>query len=541
MSGRKDTVLPGVIARTLVFEQRTLPQILEVQRQLGDKPLLRCGDSQMSYCEAPAEAARYAGKLRTLGVEPGDRVLCFMYSRMDVIKLWLGITWLGAIMVPVNTALRGEQLRHAVNTADPQLIVTENSLLGYLVRDDGVAGQSRIFTIDEPGEHAARCDGRFVVDVEAVDPYPVTPGDTAAILYTSGTTGPAKGVLCPHGQFYWWGVMTGESLGLSPDDVLFTVLPFFHTNALNSFWQALVFGATFTFESSFSASRFWQQAEARGATVTYLLGSMAQILLTREPRAEDVNHRLRIALCPATPVEAVAEFERRFGVRLIDGYGSTETNFVCSNVIGEHVPASMGRVADGFEMRVVDGNDCDLPPGEPGELLIRHREPFSMATGYFRNAEATVKAWRNLWFHTGDRVVQRSDGVFYFLDRIVDAIRRRGENISSWEVESALKAHPAVREAAVVGVPSDLGSEQDVMTFVVLREGVEAGPEEIVRFLESRLAYFAIPRYWDFVSELPLTANNKVRKHVLRDRGVTASTWDLEQSGIRLSRGGNLA
>ncbi|QIB64140.1 AMP-binding protein [Kineobactrum salinum] len=541
MTGGVDQVRQGVVARTLKFEQRTLPQILQIQRKLGDKPLLRCGDSEMSYCEAPVEAARYAGKLRELGVGPGDRVLCFMHSRVDVLKLWLGITWLGAIMVPVNTALRGEQLRHAVTTADPRLTVTENGLLGYLVQEGAVAGENRVFVIDEAGEHHACCEGRFVVDVEPVDPYPVTPGDTAAILYTSGTTGPSKGVLCPHGQFYWWGVMTGESLRLSPDDVLFTVLPFFHTNALNSFWQALVFGATFTFESSFSASRFWQQAEGRGATVTYLLGAMAQILLTREPGPNDISHRVRIALCPATPIEAVVEFERRFGVRLVEGYGSTETNFVCSNVIGEHVPASMGRVADGFEVRVVDENDCDSLPGEPGELLIRHREPFSMASGYFRNAEATVKAWRNLWFHTGDRVVQRSDGVFYFLDRIVDAIRRRGENISSWEVETALKAHPIVEEAAVVGVPSDLGSEQDVMAFIVLREGVEAAPEEIVRFLESRLAYFAIPRYWDFVGELPMTANNKVRKHVLRDRGVTASTWDIEQSGIRLSRGGKSA
>jgi crotonobetaine/carnitine-CoA ligase len=359
-------------------------------------------------------------------------------------------------------------------------------------------------------------------------PESVGPGDAAAILFTSGTSGPSKGVICPHAQFYWWGVHTGDVLGVGREDVLYTELPFFHTNALNTLWQTLLAGATFSFGARFSASGFWEEIRRSDATVTYLLGAMVHILLKRPAQRDDRQHRLRVALSPGTPRSQVETFGRRFGVKLVDGYGSTETNLVLSNVIGDFVPGTLGRVVDGFETRVVDEQDCEVPPDVPGELVVRHRDAFSMSTGYFDNSQATLAAWRNLWFHTGDRVMRDSSGVYHFIDRLKDSIRRRGENISSWEVEQALISHEAIESAAVVGVPSELGDEE-VMAFIVLKQGARLDPREITRFLEDRLAYFAIPRYIQFMSELPRTENGKVKKYVLRELGLSADIWDREQ------------
>jgi crotonobetaine/carnitine-CoA ligase len=305
----------------------------------------------------------------------------------------------------------------------------------------------------------------------------------------------------------------------------------FHTNALNALWQAMLAGCTYSFVQRFSASRFWTQAREQKATVTYLLGAIAQILLKQPASEADRQHRIRVALSPATPVEMVEQFQSRFGIRLVEGYGSTETNYIFSNTIGRCPPGTMGKVQPGFDVRIVDENDCDVPDGTGGELLVRHHEPYSMACGYFGNAEATVDAWRDLWFRTGDRVYRDAGGVYHFLDRIKDAIRRRGENISSWEVENALSMHPDVVNAAVVGVSSEM-TEEEVMAFVVLKEGVSPDPELLTRFLEDHLAYFAIPRFWNFVSEVPMTENGKVMKHVLRAEGVTDRTWDRERAEI---------
>ncbi|QIB64933.1 AMP-binding protein [Kineobactrum salinum] len=530
----------GILARMLDFPDRTLPALLQRQAVLGERVLLRCAERELSYGEAPDVAARYASRLAEEGVGPGDTVAVFMSNKIELIELWFAIAWLGAIMVPINTALRGEQLRHAIGTAEPLLLIMEADYFAALSPVEDIIAQARaVFAIDIKGD--GESIGSLSVkelqpNITGIPAHPVAPGDTAAILYTSGTTGAAKGVLCPHAQFYWWGTLTGEALGLDQDDTLFTVLPMFHTNALNTLWQAMLYGATYSFAPAFSARNFWRQAYENGATATYLLGSMAQILLKQPVGSLDKEHSVGVALCPATPLDVVEKFHARFGVKLIEGYGSTETNFVFSNTLGGYAPASMGRVTDGFEVRIVDKNDCDVEEGKPGELIIRQREPFSMSQGYYGNPLATVKAWRNLWFHTGDQVFRDSEGIYHFLGRLVDAIRRRGENISSWEVESALMLHSDVEEAAVIGVPSDLGSEEDVMAFVVMRPGCTPDHVNMIRFLESRLAYFAIPRYWEFPAELPRTQNNKIKKHALREIGVTSTTWDFEKAGVVLNR-----
>jgi crotonobetaine/carnitine-CoA ligase len=497
--------------------EQTLPTMLaQAAARNGDRPLLRFGEAVWSYADLHDDAPSLAGALAEAGIAPGDRVAVMSENRPEVLRLWLACAWLGAVLVPVSTALRGEGLGHVLATARPKAVALESAHRARVAE----AGVEATWVLDESGLPSGG---------NPVAPHPVGPGDTCAILYTSGTTGPSKGVLCPHAQWYWWGVKTGEVLSIEHGSVLYTNLPLFHTNALNAFCQAMVAGATYVLGPRFSASAFWQRLEQSGATVTYLLGAMVSILLRTPESEHDRAHRVRVALAPATPAELHEPFLERFGVRLIDAWGSTETNIVISNTLADLRPGTLGRVLAGFEARVADAHDAEVPDGVSGELLVRHREPWAFASGYDGLPEATAASWRNLWFHTGDRVVRDPDGSFRFVDRLKDSIRRRGENISSYEVEQALLAHADVAAAAVVPVPSELG-EDEVLACVVARDSAELDPVELIRFCEPRLPHFAVPRYVDVLPELPLTASGKVEKYRLRLRGVTASTWDREQA-----------
>ena len=355
----------------------------------------------------------------------------------------------------------------------------------------------------------------------------VKPGDLGLILYTSGTTGPSKGVCCPHAQYFWWAVNTASLLQLRDGDVLCTSLPLFHTNALNTFYQALLTGACVRYEKRFSASGFFPSLVQSRATVTYLLGAMVPILLSRPVSPEETAHQVGIALAPGVPAQFHAEFTRRTGIRLLDGWGSTETNFVLGTTIEHQQPGLMGPVFEGFDARVVDDHDHDVADGTAGELIVRADEPLAFAHEYFRAPEKTAEAWRDGWFHTGDRVVRQADGYFRFVDRLKDAIRRRGENISSFEVEQVLLSHAAVANAAAFPVRSPL-AEDEVMAAVILHPGRTLDEAELIAFCEPRLPYFAVPRYLEFVSELPSTESGKVQKYKLRERGVTDKTWDRE-------------
>ncbi|MDQ1484433.1 MAG: carnitine-CoA ligase, partial [Actinomycetota bacterium] len=464
----------------------------------------------------------------------GDRVAALCSNRLELIELILGCAWMGAIAVPVNTALRGDALLHVFTNSGARLLFAERQLVNCL---EGLQLPDSLVTVwllgegDVPASLAGRWENTPPPGAPAA-PNEVAPGDTMAILYTSGTTGRAKGVCCPHGQFYWWGIINSEFLDVTPESVLFTSLPLFHTNALNSLFQALVAGATYSFAPRFSASRYWATARDHGADVTYLLGAMIGILLAQPPSAADREHRLRVALAPGTPSGMVRPFERRFGLTLRNGYGSTETNHVFGVTTDVDRPGYLGRPVPEFDVSVVDANDVPVADGQAGELLVRNRYPNSMATGYFGLPDATVTAWRNLWFHTGDSVVREPDGWYRFVDRAKDVIRRRGENISSVEVETVLLRHPGVLAAAAFPVPAEF-AEDEVMVAVVAKPGADLDPLDLIRHCEPQLAYFAIPRYIDVVAELPVTENGKVRKAVLRERGRTPTTWDREAAGRR--------
>jgi crotonobetaine/carnitine-CoA ligase len=528
---------PPAALRGLPITEQTLPALLERQaRAYGAKPLLRFGAIERSFEEVASEAARAAGNLAAGGVELGDRVALLCENRIELLDLVLGCAWLGAVAVPLNAALRGPALTHALENSGASRVAVDGALLHALSAAELPSTLQAVWALEEPDETVALpCP--VGAPPRGAAPLPRQPGigagDTVAILYTSGTTGPAKGVCCPQAQFYWWGICVGEMLGISEEDVLYTCLPLFHTNALNAFVQALVAGATFHIGPRFSASRFWRSLDDAGATVTYLLGAMVNILFSRPADVGDRSHRVRVALAPGTPVTLFDAFVSRFGVQLVEGYGSTETNCTIAAPWTAQRAGYMGPVRAGFEARVVDEQDVDVPAGEPGELVLRSSEPFSFATGYFGMADRTVEAWRNLWFHTGDRVVCEPDGWFRFLDRIKDAIRRRGENISSFEVEHVLLRHPAVAAAAAFPVPSEM-AEDEVAVAVVLEPGAAVAPRELIDHCIPLLAYFAIPRYLEFVDELPLTENGKVRKAVLRERGITQAMWDREAAGVEI-------
>jgi carnitine-CoA ligase len=508
-----------------------IPGLLEEQAvRHRDRPLVVCGEETRTFRTMRDRAAELAGAFAAAGIRAGDRVGLVAENRIEALDAFVACAWLGAILVPINTGSRGPQLQHILENSGVSALAVEQAFVPQLDVVERLPDElERLWLLDSDGPDSWRGlpAEPFPRPGEAVAPAQVRPGDTLAILYTSGTTGPSKGVCCPHAQFYWWGVNTAAALRIGADDVLYTCLPLFHTNALNTFLQALVHGARFILGPRFSASEFWRRHVEAEATVTYLLGAMISILVSREPTPAEQEHRVRITLAPATSAELQATFRDRFGIEVIEGHGMTETNVVLGPRDGEQRPGTMGRVMPGFSARVVDDDDAEVPDGEPGELVMRADEPFAFATGYWQMPEQTVAAWRNLWFHSGDRVVRDADGYFRFVDRLKDAIRRRGENVSAWEVEQVLLTHPGVAAAAVIPVPSELG-EDDVMACVTARDGVGLEPEELVAHCVPRLAPFAVPRYVEIVESLPLTENGKVRKFVLRERGVTAATWDRE-------------
>jgi len=508
--------------------ERTLPMMLRRGAERGGpRVLVSIGDASWSLRDACDAAAGRGAALRAAGVARGDRVLLMCSNRIEFLECFLGCAWIGAIAVPVNTASMGPQLRYFLADSGAKLLVIEAQYLARLATAD-LSSQTALQAIHVVDGIEASVGGvpcaPWSARGRAIDAETVQPGDALAILYTSGTTGPAKGVVCPHAQYHWWGVNSARILGLTPEDVLCTTLPLFHINALNTFAQALMAGCRAVFEPRFSASGFWPAMQASDATVVYLLGAMVPMLLAQPASTAERAHRVRIGLGPGVPAAAAEAFHARTGVALLEGYGSTETNFAIACTV-DAPRGVMGWVQPGFDARVVDAHDVELPAGEPGELVLRADEPFAFASGYFGMPEKTVEAWRNLWFHTGDRVIRDADGAFRFVDRIKDAIRRRGENISSFEVEQVLLSHPAVASVAVYAVRSEL-AEDEVMAALVLRDGQRVEPVELAAFCEPRLPYFAIPRYIELMDDLPRTENGKVQKYRLRERGVSAATWE---------------
>lgn len=524
--------------------QRHLVSILRQRIAAGTgKPLLAQGGVKLSAETLLLRGERVAYALAEAGLKNGDRVALQCGNRAEFLEVLIGCALAGMVLVPVNTASRGSQLAYYVKNSRARIFITESALINQLenahaVDSDAIDGLEAIWSVDafaRGGRLSRLCLMPQPTGAGQLRASDLNPAADALVMYTSGTSGPSKGVLCSHAQLYWWGHYSLKNIGIRSDDVLYTCLPLFHVNALNTFYQAILSGGTMVVGERFSVSRFYEDLRQANATVTFLLGAMVPMLLSRQPDASERGHRVRVALAPGASEQHYESFESRTGILVLDGYGSTESNFVICTPISQRRPGWMGKVVPGFEARVVDEHDNELPNGTAGELVLRNQEPFAFSSGYFEMPDKTTEAWRNLWFHTGDRVVRDDAGYLRFLDRIKDSIRRRGENISSFEVEQALVSHPSVADAAAYAVPSEL-AEDEVMCALVLHEGQAFEPLKLIEWCEQRLPYFAIPRYLRSMGELPKTENGKVQKYKLRAQGNTDDTWDLAASGHVVKR-----
>jgi carnitine-CoA ligase len=520
------------------FAQRTIKHLLEDRaRSTPDRTLLLFGEHTYTAVELNEAVNRFAHGFLRVGIGPGVTVAMLSVNRREMLFAWLALAKIGAVCVPINVASKAPQLAHILSDSRAGALVAESQWLEELRRIEGTLPDLERFVLFDPVEAGTSECGRPVIAFgevqkeQAVDPaVAVQPTDLASIMYTGGTTGPSKGVMCSQSHFYWWAHILSEAIGLVESDVWYTCLPFFHVNAQSTLLAAVLTGATIAVGERFSASRYWEETRTVGATIGSLLGTMSHILYHRKPPGPaDRQPRMRMIFCPAFPAALQPDFEERFGVRVMNAYGSTELNCVTMTPTdGPSRPGSMGRLLDQFEMKVVDANDCDLPPGTQGELVVRPKQPFSIMSGYFGMPEKTVEAWRNLWFHTGDRGYQDADGYFYFVDRLKDSIRRRGENVSSFEVEQVVNGHQAVLESAAYPVPAEIG-EDDVMVSIVPRPDRALDVLDLIQWCEARLPRFAVPRFVDIVTELPKTAVGRVEKFRLRARGVTGTTWDRER------------
>jgi crotonobetaine/carnitine-CoA ligase len=498
----------------------TLPRTLRrAAEHFGERTFLSFGidGRELTYAEVDAGSAALAGGLHALGVARGDRVLIMLRNRAEFVLTWFAVNRLGAIQVPVNLEYAGDFLEHLANTAAAEVIVVEADLVGVL-EAARLPRLREIVTLGEPFDR--------LLEAEPVADADVGPGDLAAIHFTSGTTGRSKGSMMSHAQQHILSEQNGRLVELGPEDVYLTSLPLFHINAqATAVYAAMLVGAHVHLEPRFSASRWLDLVRETRATVTTTLGVMMQFILTQPPRAEERDHRLRCLWAVPCPVEAANEFRARFGIQhFATPYGNTEVGTIIDP--RERPPeGSCGRVDRRFfEARIVDAEtDEPLPPGEAGELIVRPSVPWVVSAGYFGMPERTVEAYRNLWFHTGDSLVEDEDGWLWFVDRIKERIRRRGENIASADVEYVLAQHPAVAEAAVVALPSEIrGGEDELKACLVLSEAVE--PDGLFAWCDERLPRFAVPRYLQVYDALPKTPTAKVRKELLRESGVNAAT-----------------
>jgi crotonobetaine/carnitine-CoA ligase len=480
-----------------------------------------------TYADTWRLARSTGAALQGWGVRRGEPVLSWLPNGPHQLRTWFGTNAAGGIHVPLNTAYRGRMLERVIRGSGARTLVTGQDLVGHLTGLD--LGRTRnILVIDADAGDPLEADPAQLIPLTE----PLQPWDTQAIIHTSGTTGPSKGVLCSYAHLHTSATASFRSW-LTSDDRYLVNLPLFHGGGALGTLGMLGLGGSVAVVSHFRTESFWQQLRELNVTACTLLGVMASFLVNQPPTPEDTGHPLRTAyVLPLT--EPALELSSRFGVEVRTLFNMTETSCpVMSDKAGR--PGSCGRPRPGIEARVVDPYDREVPLGTVGELVLRSDAPWAFSHGYHAMPEATAAAWRNGWFHTEDAFRQDTDGQLYFVDRLKDAIRRRGENISSFEVEEELRAHPAVRDAAAVGVPGEHG-EQEVLAVVCPVPGERLDPAGLLEFLRPRMAHFMLPRYIRAVPELPMTPTNKVRKEALRQDGVMADTWDRQAAGITIRR-----
>jgi crotonobetaine/carnitine-CoA ligase len=527
----------------LPLRERTAPKALAraVARVPDQAALIEPLGRTLTYCELDREAHGVAASLRHLGINPGETVVGMLNPNADNVVAWLAANIASIIWVPINTSYKGSLLQFVIEHSEARAIIIEAEWVDRLTQ---IADQlTSLSTVIVRGSlvDVKLPDGLQAISLESLrDSEPIEMPepqfkDVSTIMYTSGTEGQSKGVLLPHGAAYAASISHPRT---AKTEICLVALPFFHAGGLfTGPLQALRTCGTAVLHGTFSATRYFADARKYHCTTSLIVGPIAQFLLSQPPSPDDRDHDLTsVIMFPVSP--RVDEFSERFGVPVAAGYGCTEVAAALLSNVGEARPGFCGEAVPHLEVQVVDEDDVPVAPGEVGEMVIRPREPFVTSLGYFKGPEATAGAWTNLWFHTGDLFrFDNETRQYQFVDRRKDVLRRRGENISSVEVERHLIALPYILEAAVIGVPSSAG-EDEIRAIVVPVAGARIDPVEILELLYAKLPYFMVPRYYEVIDALPKTPTMKVKKAELRVRGESDNVWDCEAAGFKITRNG---
>ncbi|MGE4239074.1 class I adenylate-forming enzyme family protein [Ramlibacter sp.] len=491
----------------------------------------------LTYAELDAQSDRVAQNLRAAGVRKGDRVACLMFNCVEQLLVWIGTVKIGAVWVPINASVAGNDLQHVLDDASPSLIFIDDDNEPKLdaVRFDGL--QVKVGRVSTHGRGGFE---QFLREHEPIErEAAIAPGDPAVILYTGGTTGLPKGVVLPHFAWIAAGMRYVEALGITAGDRHYSVLPMFHVGGL----MAGLIGPIYadiptTLDRWFSASAFWQRVNDTGATVVDPIGTMFAVLAKSPPHALERSHRVRVATGAfgQLPWDTVQGFADRFGIGFVNLYSLSEGGglMIVNNPLGSTKPQSNGRASRWVDIMIADAQGFPAPAGVQGEILLRPRIPHTFMLGYHNAPERTAQVLQGLWLHTGDLGHLDEEGYLYFTGRQAHFLRRRGENISAHEVEAVVATCPGVFEVAVVGVPSDLG-EDDVKAFVIASPNATPDPRAVFDWCRERLAYFKVPRYVEFVADFPRSAaKREIERHKLKALPHDAA-WDAEKVVGRLT------
>ncbi|USK68714.1 AMP-binding protein [Peribacillus asahii] len=517
-----------------------------VEHRAAAKPytrFVRFENTDVTYNQFNCNGNKVANYITELGLTKGSTCAVMLPNSPEFLYTWLGLAKVGVIEVPINVAFRGHLLTYILNKAECQAIVISSQWVDRLL--DILGDLTHLRHVIVVGDDYKAIPGlltthffEYILDTASDAPVNVEikPTDPSLILFTSGTTGPSKGVVLTHRSNFKNASNCCDVMKYGPNDRLFTVFPLFHANArYTTVLSALLADCDVVLHDKFSASRFWDICREEKITAFNFMGSVITILMKQPERSNDKDHLVRKAFGGPTPLDLYDDFQHRFGVQISEIYGLTELGTVTNNPAESFRKGSCGKAASFYEVEIHDEEDNPCLPGVAGEIVVRPKDPGIMFTEYYGMPEATLKTWQNLWFHTGDRGRMDEDGYIYFMDRKKDAIRRRGENISSFEVEVVINEHPKVLDSAAVGVPSELG-EEEVMVVIIVKEGEELTPGELLDYCQPRMAYFALPRFVRFVKEFPRTPSQRVQKYKLREEGITPDTWDRELVGYKVHR-----
>lgn len=528
-------------------EKKTIGYLLEDRaRRHPDKIFGYITGEEITYAQLAENVNRVANSFLTLGVKKGDNVSVMMSNCSEYVYTWFALAKIGAVEAVINTAFKGETLEYFLNYGEAKVAVIDEDLVERFSAIQGSLTALEKLVVRKVPIEEETPETRFKVipysemlKGPASEPVSEKPRytDPVSIMYTSGTTGASKGVVYSHNFCHTVAVRYINIMRLTPEDRLYNCMPMFHMNAqFLCVMATLVLGATCVLMEKFSATRFWDDIRQYQATVFNFLGPMIPILWNQPEREDDAQVPARIALGVPVPADIERLFEKRFGLRLIQCFGATETGITTATTLDEETPiGSCGKVLPGCDVRIVDEDDNEVPPGVRGEFVYRPDKPFTMMSGYYKKPEANEEATRNLWYHYGDYGRKDENGFFYFIDRKKDCMRRRGENVSAFEVENVVNSYPGVMESAASGVWSDMG-EEDIKISIILKENATIDPVALLQFCEKGMAWPAVPRYVEFRNDFPRTPNGKVAKFRLKEEGIHSNLWDREAVGYQIKK-----